>query len=87
MKTIASLPVFEVEFDKNAKLFSAAQLTELQDHVKNQGVTDLHRVRARLEQRHGGRARSLHALLHRSRQRHRQGRHPGASPAASSQPQ
>ena len=41
MKTIASLPVFEIEFDKNAKLFSAAQLTELQDHVKNQGVTDL----------------------------------------------
>jgi pimeloyl-ACP methyl ester carboxylesterase len=41
MKSIASIPVFEVEFDKNGKLFSPPQLTELQAHVKGQGITDL----------------------------------------------
>ena len=41
MKTIASLPVVEVEFDKNGKLFNAAQLAELQGLVKDQAVTDL----------------------------------------------
>ena len=41
MKTIASIPVFEIEFDKNAKLFSAPQVTDLQAHVKGQGITDL----------------------------------------------
>ncbi|HEV7715651.1 MAG TPA: hypothetical protein VGO53_08645 [Steroidobacteraceae bacterium] len=41
MKTIASVPVFEVEFDKNAKLFSAQQVTDLQEHIKSQGTTDL----------------------------------------------
>jgi len=41
MKTIASVPVFEIEFDKNGKLFSPPQLTQLQGHLKSAGVTDL----------------------------------------------
>ncbi len=41
MKTIASVPVFEIELDKNARLFSAPQLAALQAHIKSQGVTDL----------------------------------------------
>jgi len=41
MKSIASIPVFELEFDKNGKLFSPTQLTELQTHLKSEGVTDL----------------------------------------------
>ncbi len=41
MKTIASLPVVEVEFDKKGKLFSAAQLTELQGLIKDAAITDL----------------------------------------------
>jgi pimeloyl-ACP methyl ester carboxylesterase len=41
MKTIASVPVFEIEFDKNAKLFSPAQLAQLQSHIGSAGVTDL----------------------------------------------
>lgn len=41
MKTIASVPVFEIEFDKKGKLFSAAQLSELQNHLKSSGTTDL----------------------------------------------
>ena len=41
MKTIASVPVFEVEFDKSAKLFSAQQVTDLLAHIKSQAVTDL----------------------------------------------
>src|SRR3954471_8024807 len=41
MKRIASIPVFEVEFDKNGKPFSAPELAELQAHIKSQGVTDL----------------------------------------------
>jgi hypothetical protein len=41
MKTIASMPVFEIEFDKNGKLFSAPQVTQLQSHLKSAGATDL----------------------------------------------
>jgi hypothetical protein len=41
MKTIASVPVFEVEFDKGGKPFSPPQVKELQDHLKSAGVTDL----------------------------------------------
>jgi hypothetical protein len=41
MNSIASIPVFEVEFDKNGKPFSPPQLAELQAHIKSQGVTDL----------------------------------------------
>jgi hypothetical protein len=41
MKTIASVPVFEIEFDKSGKLFSPPPVKELQDHLKSQGVTDL----------------------------------------------
>jgi hypothetical protein len=41
MKTIASLPVVEIEFDKNGKLFSATQLAELQGFIKDQSITDL----------------------------------------------
>src|SRR5688572_7700974 len=41
MKSIAGIPVFEVEFDKSGKLFAAAQLKELIDHVGASGVTDL----------------------------------------------
>jgi hypothetical protein len=41
MKTIASIPVFEVEFDKKGKLFDASQLKALIDHVTSNGVTDL----------------------------------------------
>jgi hypothetical protein len=41
MKTIAGIPVFEVEFDKKGALFAAGQLTALSDHVAGKGVTDL----------------------------------------------
>lgn len=41
MKTIASVPVFEIELDKKGKLFSPPQLTQLQGHLKTAGVTDL----------------------------------------------
>ena len=41
MKSIASVPVFEIEFDKDAKLFSPPQLTQLQSHLASAGVTDL----------------------------------------------
>ena len=41
MKTIAGIPVYEVEFDKSGKLFDAAQLKALIDHVGARGVTDL----------------------------------------------
>jgi hypothetical protein len=41
MKTIASVPVFEIELDKAGKLFSSPQLAQLQSHVASEGVTDL----------------------------------------------
>jgi len=41
MKRIASIPVFEIEFDKSGKLFSPPQLAALQAHLKSAGVTDL----------------------------------------------
>lgn len=41
MKVIGGIPVFEVEFDKNGKLFDAAQLSALTSHLVSQHVTDL----------------------------------------------
>src|SRR5687768_3927445 len=41
MKTIGGIPVFEVEFDKDGKLFDAAQLTALTQHVVDKQATDL----------------------------------------------
>jgi hypothetical protein len=41
MKTIGSVPVFEVEFDKSGKLFDASQLTALTDHIAGKQATDL----------------------------------------------
>jgi hypothetical protein len=41
MKTIAGIPVFELEFDKAGKLFAAAQLTELTAHLQSAVATDL----------------------------------------------
>jgi hypothetical protein len=41
MKTIAGIPVFEIEFDKDGKLFDTAQVTALNDDLTSKGVTDL----------------------------------------------
>lgn len=41
MKTIAGIPVFELEFDKSGKLFTPAQFADLSDHLASQSVTDL----------------------------------------------
>jgi len=41
MKTISGIPVFELEFDKNGKLFDSAQLTELIAHLGSANTTDL----------------------------------------------
>ena len=41
MKTIAGMPVFEIEFDTAGKLFAPTQLNELSSHLQAQTVTDL----------------------------------------------
>ena len=41
MKTIAGIPVFELEFDKSGKLCVPAQLAHLSTHLQQAGVTDL----------------------------------------------
>jgi pimeloyl-ACP methyl ester carboxylesterase len=41
MKTIAGIPVFELEFDKAGKLFAPAQLVELTTHLQTTAATDL----------------------------------------------
>jgi hypothetical protein len=41
VKTIAGIPVFEVEFDKDGKLFDSKQLAALAQHVAKTDVTDL----------------------------------------------
>lgn len=41
MKTIGGVPVFELEFDKNGKLFDASRLTELTSHLVDEHVTDV----------------------------------------------
>lgn len=41
MKVIGGTPVFELEFDKNGKLFDGAQLSALSSHLAAESVTDL----------------------------------------------
>lgn len=41
MKVIGGIPVFEIEFDKNGKVFDAAQLGALAAHLGNEHATDL----------------------------------------------
>jgi hypothetical protein len=41
MKIIGGTPIFELEFDKNGKLFDVAQLSALSSHLAAQNVTDL----------------------------------------------
>jgi hypothetical protein len=41
MKTIGGIPVFEIELDKNGKLFDSAQLKSLTSHLVAEQATDL----------------------------------------------